>query len=463
MAHLSTWKRAAAAVAAHWHWPWQTGCVAELPDRIQAQVTAAEETSERLIGWVQFALTLTLAMLYLVSPKPADAGMARLAPVPVTLSLYAGFTLVRIALAQRGQLGTRFICTSVVADILLLLGLIWAIHIQYGQPAAFSLKVPTFVYIFVVIALRSLRTDPRYVLLAGMTAAGGWLTLTIAAALASPPGIITRSFVDYLNQNAILIGAEMDKVAAILMVTGILALGLARARKTLVSAVRQGTAVREVSRFLSDGVARTIADAPQEVSAGKAVARDAAILMLDLRGFSRLTAELQPEQVVAALVAFHAEVVPIVRRHGGVIDKFLGDGVMATFGAVTPSPTAAADALRALEDVMDRASSVLSSLDGDAKGLDINGAVTAGPVVFAAVGTTNRLEYTVIGAAVNLAAKLEKHNKAENTRALTTYDAYQLALDQGYTQATLLHKRDRRMIAGLEHSLDLIVVRPAQQ
>lgn len=463
MGYLPTWKGAAATAAAYRLRPWQAELVAELPERIQSQIAAADETSERLIGWVQLALALTLAMLYLIAPRPADAGMARLAPVPAALLLYAGFTIVRIALAQCGQLGTRFICASVVADILLLLGLIWAIHIQYGQPAAFSLKVPTFVYIFVVIALRSLRTDPRYVLLAGMTAAGGWLILTIAAVRASPPGIVTRSFTDYLNHNAILIGAEVDKVAAIFLVTGVLALGLARTRQTLISSVREGTAVREVSRFLSDGVARTIADAPQEVSAGKAVARDAAILMLDLRGFTRLTAELRPEQVVDALVTFHAEVVPIVRRHGGVIDKFLGDGVMATFGAVAPSPTAAADALRALDEVMDRASSVLSPLHGDAKGLDINGAVTAGPVVFAAVGTANRLEYTVIGAAVNIAAKLEKHNKAENTRALTTYDTYRLALDQGYPQAMLLRKRDRSMIAGLEHSLDLVVVRPAQQ
>ena len=60
--------------------------------------------------------------------------------------------------------------------------------------------------------------------------------------------------------------------------------------------------------------------------------------------------------------------------------------------------------------------------------LEVNGAVSAGPVVFATLGGGDRLEYTVIGEAVNLAAKLEKHNKAASTRALTSAATYELAV-----------------------------------
>ena len=64
--------------------------------------------------------------------------------------------------------------------------------------------------------------------------------------------------------------------------------------------------------------------------------------------------------------------------------------------------------------------------------LPINGAVVAGPVVAATVGTERRLEFTVIGSAVNLAAKLEKHNKTAGTMALTTAETYALARQQGF-------------------------------
>lgn len=438
--------------------PRHSGRTEDLPERIRNRIAAEDAASERLIGWVQLALAATLALLYLIAPKPTDAGMALLAPVPLTLAVYAGVTALRIPLCRRGHLTPRRVCAFIAADILLLLGLIWAIHVQYAQPAAFSLKVPTFVYIFVVIALRALRFDPIYVLSAGAAAALGWIALTLAAVLAAEPGIVTRSFTDYLTRNAILIGAEVDKVIAILVVTAVLAVGITRARRLLVTAVREGAAVREVSRFLSSGVAESITGASHEVAAGTAMARDAAIVMLDLRGFTRLTASLPPAQVVAKLVAFHAEVVPIVRRHGGVVDKFLGDGVMVTFGAVVPSPTAAADALRALEELIDRAGATATALGGNAD-LDVNGAATAGPVVFAAIGSGDRLEYTTIGVAVNLAAKLEKHNKSARSRALTTAETYELAVAQGYRPAGPVAQREQSTVAGLDQPIDLVVVR----
>src|SRR5262249_20707246 len=107
------------------------------------------------------------------------------------------------------------------------------------------------------------------------------------------------------------------------------------------------------------------------------------------------------------LTSFHARIVPLVQAHGGVVDKFLGDGVMATFGAVMPSRTTAADALRALDAIMEEAGrwqKDLSELGVTAK-LAVNRAAAAGTVVFATLGNDDRLEYTVIGDAVNLAAK----------------------------------------------------------
>ena len=106
---------------------------------------------------------------------------------------------------------------------------------------------------------------------------------------------------------------------------------------------------------------------------------------------------------------------------------------MATFGALSPSESFAADALRAVDDIMADVES-WSDLPALARfdAASINAAVAGGPIAVGAVGDERRLEFTVIGAAVNLSAKLEKHNKTTGTRALTTSDFLKTARQQGY-------------------------------
>ena len=240
--------------------------------------------------------------------------------------------------------------------------------------------------------------------------------------------------------------------------TGILALVARRAEQTLVAAVSQEAAVREISRFLSRGVADQISQSDQVVEAGQAVERQAAIMFLDIRGFTGFSMKHPPAEVVAMLTGFHARVVPVIRANGGVVDKFLGDGVMATFGAVMASKTAAADALRALDQIIDETEAwkgTLQALDID-EPLRVNGAVAAGTVVFAAVGDENRLEYTVIGEAVNLAAKLEKHNKIAGSLALVPQATFALAKSQGFLPKHDFSERPQSQVAGVTGTIDLI-------
>ena len=214
-------------------------------------------------------------------------------------------------------------------------------------------------------------------------------------------------------------------------------------------------------RFLSEGVAEAITSSEAMLEAGEAAERNAAIVMLDIRGFTRFSTTVPPGQVVAMLTSFHARIVPIVESHGGVVDKFLGDGVMATFGAVVPSTRAAADALRALEAIMDAAAewSASQTSGDDGAALEVNGAAVAGPVVFATLGSADRLEYTVIGEAVNLAAKLEKHNKVEGTRALVPAATFEMAQAQGYRPSGTVERRPARRIVGAPEPVDLVVLR----
>lgn len=432
---------------------------ADLPAPVRAAMAVQQESSEILIGWIQLVLVVAFGTLYTISPKtfPPEAEVH---PIPWVLGAYLVFTLIRLRLAYLRRLPTWFLAVSMVADVALLLGTIWSFHVQYMQPAAFYLKAPTVLYLFIFIALRTLRFEPRYVVLSGVTAALGWVAMVIYAAfLDGMNSPITRDYVYYLTSNAILVGAELDKVVSILTVTAILALAIVRARRLLVDAVRESLAARELSRFFARDVADRITDLDHAVEAGFGEVRDAAVLNTDMRGFSQLAAEVPPDQLLDVLAEYQRLVVPLITHNGGSIDKFLGDGIMATFGATKPSDTAAADALRAVEAVMAetdawRRGRIARGLPAPAVGA----AVASGPVVFGAVGDDTRLEYTVIGAAVNLSAKLEKHTKTEGVRALTDRATYDRAVGEGYESAVDL--RGSRPVLGLEAPVDLVVLAP---
>lgn len=438
---------------------WVAGdpAVSALPKRVQQIIAAEDRASERLIGYVQLAIGGLLWTLYLIAPRPADAAFTMFSPVPFALSAFTLFSLFRLWLILRQKTPDWFVGISIAADIGLVLALIWSFHLQYGHSAAFALKAPTFVYLFVLIVLRALRFDPRYVVAAGLAAAVGWTALTALAVASSGADHITRSFTEYLLSDRILIGAEVEKIFAIGLVTVLLAIGAKRAQRTLVASLREQAALSEVRRFLSKGVADQIAASGQLIEAGQAAERDAAIMMLDIRGFTALSMRMPPAGVVRILTSLHARIIPIVRAHGGVIDKFLGDGVMATFGATDVSDTPAADALKALEQILVQAELWQADLPalGVNEPLHINAAVASGRVVFATLGDGDRLEYTVIGEAVNLAAKLEKHNKVEKTIALVPNATFALALTQGYRPMIDFVLRAKAKVAGVSGAIDL--------
>lgn len=433
----------------------------EVPEHVSRAIAGQERDNEILIGWVQAALVASFAILYAFSRKtfPLDAEFR---PVPWALAVYAAFTLVRLRLAYAGRVTHAIRLLSIIVDVAVLMVTIWSFHLQYMQPAAFYLKAPTLLYIFIFIALRSLSLAPGYVLFAGFAAAAGWIVL-VAYTLAGSDGmnLITRDYVTYMTSSRVLIGGEVDKILSILLVAALLTLGCARARTLLLRSVAEQAAAERLSRFFAPEVAATIRHADDAaLAAGEGRQTEAAVMFVDLRGFTRLAAQMSPTDLVHLLGEYQAIAVPIVQAHRGSVTTYLGDGIMITFGATRTSLTYAADAVRAAGELVDALEAWSESRR--ARGLAAPGVgigVDVGTVTCGAIGDASRLEYAVIGDPVNRAAKLQNHTKMEGVRAVTTVAALQRATDQGFAADTPLEVCAQRDVAGIAQPLDLAVLR----
>jgi adenylate cyclase len=431
-----------------------------LPQRVRDAIRAQENATERLISWMQLAVVGIFAALYGASEAFMQAQEPGFDLVPYALSIYLVLTLIRLAWSHMARLPGWSLALSVIFDMTLLMVLIWSFHIEYQQPASFYLKAPTLLYVFIFIALRALRFDARFVVLAGIVASLGWGVLILYVVYADPAdSMITRDYVAYMTSNAILLGAEFDKIFSILMVTALIAVAIWRAKGLLVRAVAESAAAQDLSRFFAPEVAQQIRGAEHAIRAGQGEVRQAAILNLDMRGFTRLAEELPPHEVMQILADYQSRMGPIIRRHGGSIDKFLGDGIMATFGASRPSETGARDGLTALMETMAAARAWARQCEAEGRPCPpVNGAVATGRVVFGAVGDGDRLEYTVIGDAVNLSAKIEKYNRTLGVAAVATQEAWDEALRQGLETPAAPRHVNAAKIEGVDHPVDLVVV-----
>lgn len=395
-----------------------------LPSRILERIRAQQESSEILIGWAQLGIVIIFGTLYAIAPKPYTEA-PRFTPVPWVLSAYFVFTVLRLALAHARRLPQWLLYVSVVADMALLLGLIWSFHLQYEQPASFYLKAPTLLYVFIFIALRALRFEARFVVLAGIVAAAGWLLLVVYVVTVDPNDpMITRNYIEYLTSNSVLLGAEFDKIISILIVTAILAFALTRARRLLIQSVYESSVARDLSRFVPRQVAAHISRSEEEVAAGQGEVREATILYTDLEGFTSVSERLSPTELIATLNEYFVAVSAPIEAHGGVINQFQGDAILATFNVPEPLPDHAASAVRAALEIR----RVLRARTfGQGIALRARIGINSGTVVGGLVGTSERLGYTVHGDEVNLAARLEQLNKEYGTYLLLSERTCQLA------------------------------------
>ncbi len=427
---------------------------AQLPTRIATHIMAQEEASEIVVGWIQLLVVLGFSFVYLLAPK-TFSDTAPFRPVPWVLAAYLAFTLLRLTLAYLHRLPEWLRYASIVIDMALLLGMIWSFHLQYEQPPSFYLKAPTVLYIFIFIALRALNFEARKVVTAGFVAAIGWIVLVVYALTIDPrDSMITHDYVHYLTSNSILIGAEVDKVIAILIVTGVLGFAIKRNLTLLTYAVREGVSNEDLARFVPAEVAKLTKTSDEGVHLGLGEPREATILFLDIEGFTTLSERLEPQHLVRTLNLFYAAVGEPLTRHDGVIVQFQGDAILASFNAPRLNPDHAANAVRAALEIQ----ALLKTRDfGDGLFLRARIGINTGVVIHGLIGTPDRLGYTVIGDEVNVASRLEALNKDYGTSIIVSGETHNQAGPERFAFALL----DEAMVRGRTKSTRIYKVEAA--
>jgi adenylate cyclase len=200
------------------------------------------------------------------------------------------------------------------------------------------------------------------------------------------------------------------------------ALAAASARDELTNLFGQHVSPRVVERLIAIGAA--------ELSEMRRVC----VMFVDIRGFTAAARVRTPAEVVARLDAVFEILVDIVDRRNGIVNKFLGDGLLAIFGAPIDDPLEAANAVLAAREML---AAIGASNAGDPWPIRLGIGIHIGQAVAGTVGSQRRKEYTVIGDTVNLASRLESLNKEVGSQLIVS-DAVREAAGDAIGEASRL-------------------------
>ena len=424
--------------------------------KIERFIVVEELKAEKLAAVAQLSLAILALCLYLLSPK----GFARpsevwFEPVKILLSFYIPWLALRYVVTANRKSSPSLSYIFLALDVIVLTTLIFLFHIQYGRPVSLSLHAPTFLYFFFLICVRCLSYNFSKIVFVGLLSSFCWL-LVLVYSVSQNNIIITRKFSEYVLPDRVLVGAELEKIFVLAVVTFVCALAVYRKKKLLTNFAEQSSRFLTMERLVGKAAFQSMAGHDREISPGQGSKRTAATMMIDLRGFSKLSYEISAEQVVSYLGQYQRIVAAEIFKNNGSVDKYMGDGVLAHFGAVATSQSFAKDAMLALEGIYRRLDIWRAEMFKEGRSFDFGIAVALGEVIFGVIGHEDRMEITVIGEAVNLSAKMEKHTKSSGYRALVTSKLMEMAISQGFASTEAAISLPNETISGIPHPIDLV-------
>ncbi len=217
---------------------------------------------------------------------------------------------------------------------------------------------------------------------------------------------------------ALLVGAQVafngGRIVTVVypLVAGIAALAATAAIHGVTVAFERASTRDAFARFVPESVVDQVLQDAEGVRLG-GVRGEATVMFSDLRGFTSFAETLEPEQVIAALNRYLTAMSEAILDHGGTLVAYMGDGIMAVFGAPLQQDDHADRALAASRDMLDRLEGFNDGLreEGLHEGFKMGIGLNSGPVMSGNVGSERRLEYTALGDTTNTAARLEGMTK----------------------------------------------------
>lgn len=183
-------------------------------------------------------------------------------------------------------------------------------------------------------------------------------------------------------------------------------------------------------RYVPEHVVREVIDAKTEDAIFEGESRIVSVLFSDIRNFTRLSAQMQPSDVVRLLNDYFTVMTESVRNHKGSVNKFLGDGLLATFGAPLSYIDNQENAVLCALDMVTKLETINSLYrDKLQTQLEIGIGINTGEVVAGNIGSRDKVEYTVIGDTVNMASRIESITKSYSNCILISEGTYSAVKD----------------------------------
>jgi len=378
---------------------------------VERKMIQAERSGLLLAFQMRVVMLGLVALWLLISPGPTPLWALGIIAVLVV----NGWVQLRLSRSRYARTFINY--TTVAIDALVVTAALvvpdpWSAGLA-DLPIAARFRGQGFEFVFIFIGLTALSYAPGLVL--WYAAVVATVTLTALAVVTSDPEItaslgigadpLVFQYSTYFDPSFISLSQWFARLLALVLVAGLIAAAVERSRDLVLRQVRAEQARASLARYFSPNIVDEIADSEEAMATRR---QDVAVLFTDIRGFTPWSADKAPERVIALLRGFHGRMGEQIFAHGGTIDKYIGDAVMATFGTPRPSGQDARHALacaRAMVDAMVAWNAKRSERGDEAVWGGIG--LHFGPVVVGDVGDARRLEYTVIGDTVNVASRLE--------------------------------------------------------
>jgi adenylate cyclase len=228
---------------------------------------------------------------------------------------------------------------------------------------------------------------------------------TICAPLITESNVHGVLYADRLDPFAAFTADHLELISAVAAQTAV-TVETIKAHKRL---AREEVARANYSRFMPEYVVKQLLDNPDSFRLG-GVNQTITVLFADIRGFTALSEREKPEKVVGLLNRYFSVMTEIIFDHGGTLDKYIGDGLMAIFGAPTASPEDALNAVKAAVTMQKRLVPLNDELRTEGYSqISVGIGLHTGEATIGYIGSDRRSEYTAIGDTVNLASRLESN------------------------------------------------------